>query len=144
MTLTVCIPVYNQDVTVLVYALIKQTKLARGFANIVVLDDHSESAFHKINSALSKDVSYIRLQSNIGRSKIRNKFLEYTDADYLLFIDCDSTIIDDTYIPCYQKYLDQHKPSVVVGSSVYQNEQPSRQYKLTNCRISPCRFTKSF
>ena len=98
MTLTVCIPIYNQDVTGLVYALLKQTKLTKGCVNIVVLDDHSETAFHQINSVLSKDVSYIRLDSNIGRSKIRNKFLEYTDSDYLLFIDCDSTIVDDRYI----------------------------------------------
>lgn len=130
MTLTVCIPVFNQDITSLVDSLIKQTKLSKGFANIVVLDDHSEMAFHKINSVLSKDVSYFRLESNIGRSKIRNKFLEYTDADYLLFIDCDSKIIDDRYIPCYQEYLEQHRPAVVVGSSIYQNEQPSRQYNL--------------
>ena len=130
MTLTVCIPVYNQDVTGLVYALIKQTKLTKGFANIVVLDDRSETAFHQKNSVLSKEVTYIRLDSNIGRSKIRNKFLEYTDADYLLFIDCDSSIIDDSYIPCYQKYLEQHHPSVVVGSSVYQNEPPARLYSL--------------
>ena len=130
MTLTVCIPVYNQDVTGLVYALIKQTKLTKGFANIVVLDDRSETAFHQKNSVLSKEVTYIRLDSNIGRSKIRNRFLEYTDADYLLFIDCDSTIIDDTFISCYQKYLEQHHPSVVVGSSVYQSEAPSRQHKL--------------
>lgn len=130
MTLTVCIPVYNQDVTGLVYALIKQTKLTKGFANIVVLDDHSQTAFHQTNSVLSKEVTYIRLDSNIGRSKIRNKFLEYTTADYLLFIDCDSTIIDDTFIACYQNFLEKHHPSVVVGSSVYQSEPPSRQYKL--------------
>lgn len=130
MTLTVCIPIYNQDVTALVYALLKQTKLTKGCVNIVVLDDHSETAFHQINSVLSKDVSYIRLDSNIGRSKIRNKFLEYTDSDYLLFIDCDSTIVDDRYIRCYQEYLDQHQPSVVVGSSVYQKKQPKRLYKL--------------
>lgn len=130
MTLTVCIPVYNQDVTGLVCALIKQTKLTKGFANIVVLDDHSETAFHQKNSVLSKEVTYIRLDSNIGRSKIRNRFLEHTDSDYLLFIDCDSTIIDDSYIPCYQDFLEQHHPSVVVGSSVYQTEPPSRQYKL--------------
>lgn len=130
MTLTVCIPVYNQDVTGLVYSLIKQTKLTKGFANIVVLDDHSETAFHQKNSVLSKEVTYIRLDSNIGRSKIRNRFLEYTDADYLLFIDCDSTIIHDTFISCYQKFLEQHHPLVVVGSSVYQSEPPSRQYRL--------------
>ena len=130
MTLTVCIPVYNQDITGLVYALIKQTKLTKGFVNIVVLDDHSETAFHQINSVLSKDVKYIRLDSNIGRSKIRNRFLDYTDSDYLLFIDCDSTIIDDRYIRCYQEYLEQHHPSVVVGSSVYQKKQPKRLYRL--------------
>ena len=54
LTLTVCIPVYNQDITGLVYSLIKQTKLTNGFANIVVLDDHSETAFHQKNHFFQK------------------------------------------------------------------------------------------
>ena len=91
MTLSVCIPVYNQDVTGLVYSLLEQIKSSAlgQLVNIIIIDDHSEESFYSLNRVLSKEVTYKYLDKNIGRSKIRNKFLKYSESDYLLFIDCD-------------------------------------------------------
>ena len=132
MTLSVCIPVYNQDVTGLVHSLLEQIKSsAHGhLVNIIIIDDHSEESFYSLNRVLSKDVTYKYLDKNIGRSKIRNKFLKYSESDYLLFIDCDSSIIDDKFILSYLNYLESEKPDVIVGSSVYANQAPALSRRL--------------
>ncbi len=130
MTLTVCIPVYNQDVTSLVSSLLKQTKSDGNQVKIVIIDDHSSESFYLVNRALSEQVKYVYLDKNIGRSKIRNKFLDYSESDYLLFIDCDSSLISEQYISAYLNYLESEKPDVLVGSSVYQIEKPKRNYRL--------------
>lgn len=130
MTLAVCIPVYNQDVTSLVYTLLKQTKTSNGRVNIIILDDHSDDAFQSMNRVLSAEVKYIYLDKNVGRSKIRNEFLNHTDAEYLLFLDCDSTIVDDQFISSYQKYIERERPDVIVGSSIYQNNPPKIEHRL--------------
>lgn len=130
MTLTVCIPVYNQDVTSLVYSILKQTKSEQNYVQIVIIDDHSNESFYSVNRVLSEHVKYVYLDENIGRSKIRNKFLEYSESDYLLFIDCDSSLINEKYISSYLNYLESKKPDVLVGSSVYQSEQPKRNFRL--------------
>ncbi len=132
MTLSVCIPVYNQDVTGLVHSLLEQIKSsAHGhLVNIIIIDDHSEESFYSLNRVLSKEVTYKYLDKNIGRSKIRNKFLKYSESDYLLFIDCDSSIIDDKFILSYLNYLESEKPNVIVGSSVYANQAPALSRRL--------------
>ena len=132
MTLSVCIPVYNQDVTGLVHSLLEQIKSsAHGhLVNIIIIDDHSEESFYSLNRVLSKEVTYKYLDKNIGRSKIRNKFLKYSESDYLLFIDCDSSIIDDKFILSYLNYLESEKPNVIVGSSVYSNQAPALSRRL--------------
>ena len=132
MTLSVCIPVYNQDVKGLVHSLLEQIKSSshEHLVNIIIIDDHSEESFYSLNRVLSKEVTYKYLDKNIGRSKIRNKFLKYSESDYLLFIDCDSSIIDDKFILSYLNYLESEKPNVIVGSSVYANQAPALSRRL--------------
>jgi len=128
--LSVCIPVYNKDVTVLVTTLLKQIGDVDQEVNIVLIDDKSSSSYVQTNQNISKEVLCVPLDQNVGRSKIRNKFLEYTDAQYLLFLDCDSKIIKDDFIESYINYLKQHEPKVLVGASVYNANKPSLQYRL--------------
>jgi len=128
--LTVCIPVYNKDVTTLVTTLMKQINASNENINVVLIDDKSSSSCVQTNKNISKEVLFIPLDQNVGRSKIRNKFLEHTDSKYLLFLDCDSKIIKDDFIENYLKHLNQHEPKVLVGASVYTENKPSRHFRL--------------
>lgn len=128
--LTVCIPVYNKDVTMLVTTLMKQIDASNENVKVVLIDDKSSSSIVQTNSNISNDVHFIPLDKNVGRSKIRNKFLEHTDSKHLLFLDCDSKIINDNFIETYLNYLNQHEPKVLVGASVYGQNKPSIQYRL--------------
>jgi glycosyltransferase involved in cell wall biosynthesis len=130
-TLSVCIPIYNSDVRALVNSLCAQiAALPDANIDIVLIDDASAPEFKQCNMFSEAAVKYYALPQNIGRSRIRNAFLKYTDADYLLFIDGDSTIQDPLLLKKYADYLTQQPIEVLVGASVYQNHKPNRSQRL--------------
>lgn len=102
MKLSVCIPIYNFDVRELVFDLKKEIENYHIDAEIILIDDASEDDFKIINAELQNDVqTFIFLKDNIGRSKIRNLFLEYANGEYLLFLDCDGKIDSGSFLQNY-------------------------------------------
>ena len=96
-----------------------------------MIDDASEINYRESNKYLTKldSVKYFQLKTNIGRSKIRNLFLKHTNSDYLLFLDCDSQIVDNEFI---EKYLSaiERKPKVICGGRSYINRIPRKEIYL--------------
>jgi glycosyltransferase involved in cell wall biosynthesis len=128
--LSICIPIYNQDVGILVSRLLSQIENKKNEVEILLIDDCSEVHFKDLNKVFSDRVSYIELDRNLGRSKIRNQFLKHSKSEYLLFIDCDSAIISEDYISLYLDYIKQNKPKVLVGASVYNEGFPGLNFRL--------------
>lgn len=115
MKISVCIPVYNFDVRELVYDLKKQIKNQSIGAEIILIDDASAENFKQINNELQNEVEkFILLEKNIGRSRIRNLFLNYTKGDFLLFLDCDVKIDDKNFLANYLKEIQQNRGVDVV------------------------------
>lgn len=110
MKISVCIPIYNFDVRELVDDLKKEIKNQSIDAEIVLIDDASEENFRQINNELQNKVEqFVLLEKNIGRSRIRNLFLNYTKGDFLLFLDCDVKIDDKNFLANYLKEIDQNR-----------------------------------
>ena len=128
--LSICIPIYNQDVGILVSRLLSQIEHRKNEVEIILIDDASTAHYKDINNTFSNRVHYIELDRNIGRSKVRNQFLKYSNSRYLLFIDCDSAIISDDYISTYVDYIKQKSPKVLVGASIYSEEIPALNFRL--------------
>ncbi|MEN8805746.1 MAG: glycosyltransferase, partial [Wenyingzhuangia sp.] len=72
--ISICIPIYNQEISNLINELTNQIRSLSLNIEIIVIDDGSEDVFE--NQNLLKDHTYIALQENVGRSKIRNLFVE--------------------------------------------------------------------
>lgn len=105
--LSVCIPVYNFDVRELVYGLKKQITEQNLPAEIILIDDFSDQYFLSLNSEIQNITNvFVPLDENVGRSKIRNLFLEYAQGEYLLFLDCDVKMTSDYFL---EKYLEKIK-----------------------------------
>ncbi len=129
--ISICIPVYNFDVRSLVSALIQQgQKLDEGF-EIIAIDDCSNEHYKTINEKILSQVNYIQLEKNIGRSKIRNLFLNYTQFENLLFLDCDSYIISDFFLENYLTKIKKNNFQIVFGGRIYPDKCPSRKQKLS-------------
>ncbi|WP_333662628.1 glycosyltransferase family 2 protein [Chishuiella changwenlii] len=129
--ISICIPIYNFDVRPLVKNLQDQINLLQDYSiDIFLIDDASEVHFRKINNELAITTNYIQLEQNIGRSKIRNLFLQYVTNPYLLFLDCDGLIHENNlfvsnYIQAAKNNLD-----VICGTRVYPEKCLSKDVSL--------------
>ncbi len=128
--LSICIPVYNVKVGKLVMALSEQAKGLDVPVEIVIIDDHSDEVYHKENKALETEgIKYIYLPENIGRSRIRNLFLKHVQYNYLLFLDCDSEVLDKQFLAKYITEIERDE-RVICGGRVYANTMPDRSTRL--------------
>lgn len=131
MKLSICIPVYNFDVRQLVSDLLAQVSCLSYDIEVILIDDGSTKYFNSLNQQIeSKVTQFVFLPKNIGRSKIRNLFLEYTTGDYLLFLDCDGKLIDDNFIKNYVDSIVNVNPDVIYGGRIVSKEKPSDDYLL--------------
>ena len=127
--LSICIPVYNVDVSILVQSLLTQVDTISHAVEIILIDDCSEAHLKHINQSI-RGVKYVQLEANIGRAKIRNRFIDHAQYEYLLFLDCDSLVINDDFLKNYVEQI-QLKKLVVCGGRLYPNNCTSQQYKLS-------------
>lgn len=122
--LSILIPVYNFSVSELVAELHQQAVACAIPFEIRCYDDGSSSAFKEQNASISSlaNVIYTELPKNVGRSRIRNMLA--TDAAYeqLLFMDCDSQVLDGHFIARYLEHASEHK--LVYGGRAYPKSAP--------------------
>ena len=128
--ISICIPIFNYDVTALVDELYRQGKQAGIPFEIVLIDDGSTEEFKALNRSVCENFNYIELDKNIGRARIRNRFLKYAKFDHLLFLDCDSLIHTETFISEYVNVIEKGEYNVVCGGRVYNNTPPPRNKML--------------
>lgn len=126
--LSICIPIYNFNASQLIETLLQQTKNLPNPSEIILIDDASFQ-FKDQHKKYSESCSYIELPENIGRARIRNLFLKHAKYDYLLFLDCDSTIDNPSFILNYLEII-QGKPNVVCGGSIYDYNNPKKENLL--------------
>lgn len=127
---SICIPVFNYDITNLVNSLSIQAKELAVPYEIIVIDDCSDICFKKRNRIIEgkPDVRYIELQDNIGRATIRNRLVERSVYEYLIFMDCDVCLPDEYYLKRYYDVCFSHK--IVFGGRIYQQLPPDPLHYL--------------
>ncbi len=127
--LSVCIPVYNVDVTKLVSDLNRQIITSHISGEVIVLDDGSNEEFRAINRAI-KQHDYVRYyeQDNMGRSVTRNRLAAHARYEKLIFIDSDCNISED-YLSTYNR-VDINKSPLVIGGLYYGERPKQRSLRL--------------
>jgi hypothetical protein len=61
----------------------------------------------------------------VGRSRIRNLLADEAEYPFLLFLDCDSGVVNDRFI---QNYLDLIQANTILyGGRLYDDQRPSNQ-----------------
>ena len=123
--LSICIPVYNFDVRVLVYDLHRQVLRCGVPFEIILIDDASSASYITFLHELTvlPHLRLILLSENIGRSKIRNALVKEARYPYLIFMDCDSATVTSGYIAQYLPYCQPN--TVTYGGRCYEKEKPS-------------------
>ncbi len=128
--LSILIPIHNEDVNVLVRTLHEQCSNEDVEFEIICMDDGSAREVRKVNKAVSdlQNCLYKEVAINVGRSRIRNLLAQEARFAYLLYLDCDSVIVDNSFIKRYLSHLPTAK--VLVGGRVYKKEKPESEFLL--------------
>ena len=132
--ISICIPVYNRHVSQLAAILSRQLTAIGKPGEIILLDDGSDEAIRKANSATTQlpHVKYMEADANYGRIRIRQLLAEKSAYDWLLFLDCDSMIISPQFLENYYEELVSYSsysllpgfPGLFVGGRIYQPQPP--------------------
>lgn len=122
--ISILIPIYNYNVTHFVETLYQQGKASGINFEIILMDDASTTEFRDVNEkwSLQPDITYIQLEQNVGRAKIRNLLAEKAEYDFLLFQDCDAEIASPSYFKNYIAQCQENK--VVCGGTIYKEDTP--------------------
>lgn len=127
--ISVCIPIYNTDVTKLVTDLHLQCEALDAVYEILLIDDASDWSFQIINRELSKleNIYYEELPVNISRAKIRNLFPQKAAHPYLIYIDNDAQLCSPHYI---SSYIKMRSPGIICYGGCEYLPCKGNQYSL--------------
>lgn len=129
--ISICIPIYNDDVTALVNELHSQCADSLVEYEILLLDDASVDRGIKEKNQKLADLTNVYYHNNsesIGLAGTRNRLGELARYPYLLFIDSDMQVVIQDYI---MRYLKLCQPSVVsFGGCVYPDKCTDSRYIL--------------
>ena len=126
--LTICIPLYNTDITKLIGDLTAQALENKTEIEILVIDDGSDKQYNQ-DWPVGPETRVIKLEKNTGRASVRNMFHQYARFENLLFLDCDSEIINSSFLNKYISSIDGTH-SVICGGTVYPHLNPCRNKML--------------
>jgi glycosyltransferase involved in cell wall biosynthesis len=126
--LSICLPTHNYNATEFVKELHKQCLKCNIQFEIIIIDDGSEKHLLE-NKALEnlENIKYIHQKENKGRSYTRNKLADLSSFDYILFVDCDSLPLTNTYI---SNYLKQLPKDIICGGTAYLKSQKKENHEL--------------
>lgn len=128
--LSICIPIYNVHVEELVKELHRQVENVSHPIEVILIDDASELKYRQSNHALDRFARYIQLDQNIGRSAIRNAFLDHAQYDHLLFMDCDGLITKKDFLQTYINSILRYPEAVICGGRIYPHHAPKINKRL--------------
>lgn len=122
--LSICIPVFNFDINSLVCDLYNQAMSTGIPFEIIIMDDASDLTFRENNKKclINRNIKYIQLEKNKGRSRIRNQLWEMAQYEWILFMDCDSACTDNFFLKRYLSELDNAE--IICGGRQYTKEKP--------------------
>lgn len=123
--ISVLIPVYNNDISQLVYTLQDQFRALGTAYELVLIDDHSAETYTRVNRPLQglEYTTYIESPVNKGRTATRLELAKLAKYPWLLFLDSDSIIVKDDFIKCYCQELD-NQLDVIIGGRIYPQGTP--------------------
>jgi len=127
MDLSILIPVYNWNATLLLRKILDEINgfTLDGKVEVIVLDDCSTAAeILRDNEKFIAEnqhafLHYRRLDRNTGRSAVRNILTEQAQGDFFLFLDCDVLPDSGCFIRNYLEYVDRNDHDVVCGGISY-------------------------
>lgn len=125
--LSVIIPYYNAPEKLRsLLSSIAKSKNAPTFEVIIVDDGSDRSAKFSMGRATQRVLRYVRLNKNQGPAIARNRGVEAARGEFVVFLDGDVEVFDDTLKEIAKVYHDD--PDVVALTGVWVKDQKSKDF----------------
>lgn len=127
--LSILIPFKNYDLNALCNELLSQINNDNLTAEIIICDDSSD-LFLKENSVLKQknDIIFLENQTNLGRTKTRQKLAQEATYDWILFLDADMMPVHKDYIFKYLVSIQNHPTTdLFFGGVQYEHTKPKKE-----------------
>ena len=125
MKLSIIVPIYNVEQYILecIQSVYRQALTENDFELILVNDGTQDNSFGVIKDIIHQHTNIIVVeQSNQGLSAARNTGLLYAKGDYILFLDSDDLLIDNT-IPSLLALSEKMPDLIVAGFKKMNNDE---------------------
>lgn len=129
--LSILIPIYNYNAYPLILELHKQCRDCGINFEIIGIDDASTQ--HKSQNKpiqFLSNCTFVELNENIGRSKIRNLLASKSNYEWLLYLDCDTFPENSHFISTYISRINKSAQKIFFGGIVYTKEKPYQDQLL--------------
>lgn len=130
--LSIIIPVYNVEKYILpcLESVFRQGLDDKCYEVIIVNDGTQDKSMEVINKIIcSHDNIKIINQKNQGLSVARNNGIEASTGEYLMFIDSDDLLIENSIHTLLESTLD--KPDIIVAELLKMNDEDIQNYQKT-------------
>lgn len=126
--LSVLIPTYHYNAFPLVNEIYNQLKQAKVDFEIICLDDGSDSDLNLHNQKINEldFCSFSELETNMGRSAIRNLLANKAKYSWLLFLDADVMPKSKDFINKYLQLINENSISVFAGGITYNPDDKNK------------------
>lgn len=142
-TLSVLIPFYKDDPSVLLAQLIVQAEALRG-VEVIIYDDGTLDAgicaklAEQIKAAQSP-VTLLIAEANRGRAAARNTLQEKARGEWVLFLDADMRPGSDRFLANYLELIKTDKADIIFGGfTVPKEAKPSENLHRALSEVSDC------
>ncbi len=125
---SVCIPLYNRDISDLLRALVSQLSALKENWEIIIADDGSDKHYIQRNTDTLKslDLSNIRMEvneNNVGNSENRNILARKAKFPWLLFMDSDVLPVKEDFIEKFITSFQTTSKNIVGARLLYPEDK---------------------
>ena len=133
--ISICIPIYNFNVTALVKSLHDEAETLAITYEMLLSDNASNENFRKVNHVLSTlpNVRYFQSEINLERAGNRNFLFKTAQYPYILFMDCDSKVSKKDYIKDFLPYCTPG--SICSGGRIYFPDKPQDTKQMFHWKV---------
>jgi hypothetical protein len=129
--LSILIPVYNYNASLLVLELYKQCSECNLEYEIICQDDASNTFLAENNEINTlENCSFYCNETNLGRGKNINKMARNANYNWLLILDCDTFPQNSDFIKKYHLKIQENDSSIVFGGILYDQKKPEKDQLL--------------
>ena len=143
--ISIVIPVFNTDVGKMEHMIksVKEQKCNCQYEIIIVDDGSDIETASYLDSLRIDNLKPIIHQSNKGLAGARNTGIKKSTGQYIIFLDADDLLKDNT-IDSMSQYISEYHPDAIYGRMVLYKSDNNRIMKLTeyNCNGNDLIFLK--